>query len=110
MDELCGAPMSTVATVFAVAFGIAVAFLVYIRLRLPILVRMAIRNVLRRPGQSLLIIAGLMLATAIISNAFTVGDPVTYSLKNTAADGSGAIEAAFFQNGVETVNVKELIS
>ena len=51
-----------------------------------------------------------MLATAIISSAFTVGDSVTYSLKYTAADGSGAIEAAFFQNGVETVNVKELIS
>ena len=51
-----------------------------------------------------------MLATAIISSAFTVGDSVTYGLKNTAADGSGAIEAAFFQNGVETVIVKELIS
>ena len=110
MDALFGAPMSNVAVVLAVAFGIAVAFLVYIRLRLPILVRMAVRNVLRRPVQSLLIIAGLMLATAIISSAFTVGDSVTYSLKNTAADGSGAIEAAFFPNGVETVNVKELIS
>ena len=85
MDELFGAPMENIAAVLAVAFGLAVAYLLYIRLRDPILVRMAFRNVLRRPGQSLLILAGLMLATAIISSAFTVGDSVTYSIKNTAA-------------------------
>ena len=85
MDELFGAPMEDIAAVLAVAFGLAVAYLLYIRLRDPILVRMAFRNVLRRPGQSLLILAGLMLATAIISSAFTVGDSVTYSIKNTAA-------------------------
>ena len=55
MDELFGSPMSNVAVVLAVAFGIAVAILVYIKLRDPILVRMAVRNVLRRPVQSLLI-------------------------------------------------------
>ena len=66
MDELFGAPMENIAAVLAVAFGLAVAYLPYIGLRDPILVRMAFRNVLRRPGQSLLILAGLMLATAII--------------------------------------------
>ena len=80
-----GRPWKNIAAVLAVAFGLAVAYLLYIRLRDPILVRMAFRNVLRRPGQSLLILAGLMLATAIISSAFTVGDSVTYSIKNTAA-------------------------
>ena len=85
MDELFGAPMAGIATVLAVAFGLAVAFLLFIRVRNPILVRMAIRNVLRRPGQSLLILAGLMLATAIISSAFTIGDSVTYSIKNNAS-------------------------
>ena len=84
MDELFGAPITNIAAVLAVAFGIAVAFLLYIRVRNPILVRMAFRNVRRRPGQSLLIISGLMLATAIISSAFTVGDSVTYSIKKNA--------------------------
>ena len=45
---------------------------------------MAFRDALRRPGQSLLVLAGLMLATAIISSAFTIGDSVTYSIKSTA--------------------------
>ena len=85
MDELFGAPITNIAAVLTVAFGLAVVFLLYIRVRHPILVRMAVRNVVRRPGQSLLIISGLMLATAIISSAFTVGDSVTYSIKNSAA-------------------------
>ena len=86
MDELFRAPITNIAAASAVAFGIAVAFLLYIRVRNPILVRMAFRNVRRRPGQSLLIISGLMLATAIISSAFTVGDSVTYSIKKNAAE------------------------
>lgn len=85
MDELFGAPLTSIAAVLAIAFGVAIAFLLFIRIRNPILVRMAIRNVLRRPGQSLLVLAGLMLATAIISSAFTIGDSVTYSIKSTAA-------------------------
>ena len=64
-----GHPITNIAAVLAVAFGLAFAFLLYIRVRHPILVRMAFRNVLRRPGQSLLIISGLMLATAIISSS-----------------------------------------
>ncbi len=85
MDELFGAPLTSIAAVLAIAFGVAIAFLLFIRIRNPILVRMAIRNVLRRPGQRLLVLAGLMLATAIISSAFTIGDSVTYSIKSTTA-------------------------
>ena len=69
MDELFGAPVTSIAAVLAIVFGVAMAFLLFIRLRNPILVRMAFRNALRRPGQSLLILMGLMLATAIISSA-----------------------------------------
>ena len=69
MGELFGAPVTSIATVLAIVFGVAMAFLLFIRLRNPILVKMAFRNALRRPGQSLLILMGLMLATAIISSA-----------------------------------------
>ena len=92
MDELFGVPVTSIAAVLAVAFILALAFLLFIRLRNPILFRMAFRNVFRRPGQSLLIVAGLMLATAIISSAFTVGDSVTYSLKNAAAEFLGPVD------------------
>ena len=99
MDELFGAPIENVAAVLAVAFAIAVAFLLYILVRDRILVLMAFRNVMRRPGQSLLILAGLMLATAIISSAFTVGDSVTYSLKNAAAESVGPLDELVVLDG-----------
>ena len=86
MDELFGTPVTSIAAFLAVLFGLAMAFLLFIRVRNPILVRMAFRNAVRRPGQSLLILMGLMLATAIISSAFTIGDSVTYSIKNIATE------------------------
>ncbi|MDE2969759.1 MAG: hypothetical protein OXT51_06635, partial [Chloroflexota bacterium] len=86
MDELFGAPIENIATVLAVIFAAFMGFLLFIRLRNPILVTMAVRNARRRPGQSLLILTGLMLATAIISSAFTVGDSVSYSIKRVATE------------------------
>ena len=86
MDELFGAPVISIAAFLAVVFGLALAYLLFIRIRNPILVRMAIRNATRRPGQSLLIIMGLMLGTAIIASAFTIGDSVSYSIKSVATE------------------------
>ena len=86
MDELFGVPVSRIVQVFGVLFGLIVAILAFIAVRNPILVRMAIRNVGRRPARGVLIIVGLMLATAIISSAFTTGDSVTFSIKRNATD------------------------
>ena len=86
MDELFGAPVSSIAVVLAVVFAIIAAALVFIVYRNPILVRMALRNVGRRPARGVLIVIGLMLATAIISAAFTTGDSVTFSIKRVATD------------------------
>ncbi len=86
MDELFGAPMSAVALVLAVLFGLSLLVLLYILLRNPVLVRMAVRNVPRRRAQSLLIVAGMMLATAIISSAFTTGDSVNRSIERDATE------------------------
>ena len=92
IDEQFGTSISSIGAVLAVVFGLAVAFLLFIRVRNPILVRMAFRNVLRRPGQSMLILGGLMLATAIIASAFTVGDSVTHSIKNSASTSLRAVD------------------
>ena len=86
MDELFGAPVSSIALVLGVLFAIILVALVYISVRNPILVRMAMRNIWRRPARSILIVVGLMLATAIISSAFTTGDSITFSIKREATD------------------------
>tara|TARA_A100001037_G_scaffold306824_1_gene356255 strand:+ start:20917 stop:23949 length:3033 start_codon:yes stop_codon:yes gene_type:complete len=84
LDTIFGAPVTSIALTLFIIFAIIVIFLAYIIARNSILVRMAFRNVIRRPARAGLIISGLMLATAIISIAFTTGDSVTYSIKNEA--------------------------
>ena len=86
MDELFGAPISSILVVLGILFAVFAATLVFIALRDPILVRMAMRNVRRRPARGLLIIVGLMLATAIITSAFTTGDSITFSIKKNVTD------------------------
>ena len=84
MDELFGASMTSIAIVLGALFAIGVAVLVFIAVRNPILFKMAIRNVPRRKTQSILIVVGLMLATMIISSAFTTGDSVSHSIEEIA--------------------------
>ena len=92
MDELFGAPTSTVALVLGGVFIVFAAFMAIVALRNAILVRMAFRNVRRRPMRGALIVVGLMLATAIISSAFTTGDSVTFSIKRAAVDSLRSVD------------------
>jgi putative ABC transport system permease protein len=86
MNELFGAPMSSVTAVLAVIFAAFTIVLATIAVRNRVLVRMAVRNVPRRRAQSILIVIGLMLSTAIISSAFTTGDSITHSIEKNATD------------------------
>ena len=87
MEELFGAPMSVISVVLAVMFIAVFAVLLYIFIRNPLLVRMAARNIPRRKAQTVLVIAGLMMATVTISSAFTTGDSVTASIEQVATEG-----------------------
>ena len=86
MDELFGAPVNSIAAVLAVIIAVIGIVLLFIAVRNPILVRMAFRSIRRRPARSVLIIVGLMMATAIISSSFTTGDSVTFSIKSSAVE------------------------
>lgn len=69
-----------VALLILLAASLAVVILIAIRR--PLLVRMGLRNAIRRPAQTALIVVGLMLSTLIISAAFSTGDTVGYSVTN----------------------------
>ncbi len=84
MQELFGAPMSVIAAVLGAMFLVAALVVLWIFIRNPILVRIGVRNVPRRRAQTVLIVLGLMLATAIIASAFTTGDSVSYSITKNA--------------------------
>ena len=83
MDELFGVPIERYALVLGIVFIVFAAVLLFILFRNPILVKMAFRQVFRRPARGILVVVGLMLATAIIMSAFLTGDSMTYSVKSS---------------------------
>ena len=72
-----------------------VAILLYMGflwLRNPVLVKLGLRNIPRRPTQSILIIIGLALSTIIIVSALSTGDTLTHSLRRQAVAAYGEID------------------
>lgn len=84
MKELFGIPMTSIASVLAVLLGLCLLTILYIFLRKPIVFKMGLRNIPRRPAQTILIIIGLMLSTLIVCSALGVGDTLDTSVRNTA--------------------------
>jgi putative ABC transport system permease protein len=82
MDNLFGIPLSSILIALTMLVALIFGFLVWIWVRNPLLVRMGLRNVVRRKTQTVLIVAGMMLATLIMSAAFATGDTVGYSITN----------------------------
>ncbi len=81
MNELFGLQMSTLLWIFGVGLLMVVAWSVLLAVRQPVLFRLSARNIPRRWGRSLLIVAGLTLATTIITSAFATGDTVALSAR-----------------------------
>ena len=57
-----------------------------------ILFRMSVRNVIRRPGTTALVIGGLMIGTAIISASFVVGDTMDSMITDQVTKGMGQVD------------------
>ncbi len=83
MTELFGIPLTSIMVAGLILMGFAFGVVAYIGIRNPLLVRMGLRNAVRRKAQTVLIVIGLMLSTLIISAAFATGDTVGYSITNT---------------------------
>lgn len=84
MDSLFGIPMNTIMVVLLAGLGVCLAAIAFAALRNRIIFLMGLRNIPRRVAQTVLIVAGLMLSTLIISAAFTTGDTVDYSVSDQA--------------------------
>lgn len=66
----------------------------YLLARKPILRRLAFRNSARRPRETVLIIMGALLGTAIITSSYVVGDTLTSSIHRSAYTQLGPIDEA----------------
>ena len=75
-----------------IAVGLILLYLFLLATRNPVLVKIGLRNIPRRPSQSVLIVIGLTLSTVIILSSLATGDTLTYSVRNTAVQAYGRID------------------
>ena len=64
----------------------------FVLARRPVLRRLAVRNALRRPRETVLVLVGSMLGTAIITGSFIVGDTLDGSIRAGAFTRLGPID------------------
>ncbi len=72
--------------------GLALLVVLYIALRRSVLRRLAFRDATRRPGETVLVIAGSLLGTALITGSFIVGDTLDSSIRASATTQLGPVD------------------
>ncbi len=92
MEELFGLSMTTLMYVLLGVVLASMAVLGFLAARNRIILKMGLRPIPRRPGQTALIIMGVMLSTVIMAAAFGTGDTLSYSIRNGAVEWLGEID------------------
>ena len=70
----------------------AFSVVLYQMVRRPVLRRLALRDALRRRGETILVIVGSLLGTAIMTGSFIVGDTLDSSIRATSTSQLGPID------------------
>jgi putative ABC transport system permease protein len=72
----------------------------YVLIRRPVLRRLALRNVARRPRETMLVILGSLLGTAIMTGSFVVGDTFSSSIRRGAYEQLGPVDEVVSVDGL----------
>jgi putative ABC transport system permease protein len=92
MNSIFGVSASAIMLVLVILFVVLMSLGSLIFLRNRVVFKLGIRNVPRRPAQTILIVVGLMLSTLIIAAAFTTGDTLNMSIKGQVYDILGQVD------------------
>ncbi|HZU12476.1 MAG TPA: FtsX-like permease family protein [Chloroflexota bacterium] len=92
MTTLFGISMQTIMQVAVGALIAVTVMLALFALRNRLLLKLGWRNIPRRPGQTVLIVVGLMLATVILTSAFTAGDTMSFTVRSYGAQAYGFVD------------------
>lgn len=104
METLFGVPIEQLMWTLLAVFGVGALILIISALRNRVAFKMAARNIPRRKTQSVLIVAGLMLATLLFSASFTTGDTLTNSIRNQALEQIGEADVVVQKEAPESGN------
>ncbi len=74
------------------AVTVILLYLAFLWWRNPVLMKIGLRNLTRRKGQSVLIVIGLTLSTVIIISSLGVGDTLRYSVQKQAVAAYGQVD------------------
>ena len=109
MNELFGIPSGGLAAALAIALAAALGAVTLLAFRNPILLKLGLRNVPRRRGRSALIVAGLMLGTAIVAAALATGDTMSSTIRSSVLHSLGPTDELVSVRGtdVESIAVGE---
>ncbi|MFH1560237.1 MAG: FtsX-like permease family protein [Chloroflexota bacterium] len=92
MEEMFGLSMNVIMVVLLAIFLGAMSIVAVLAWRNRIMVKMGLRNIPRRRGQTALIIIGVMLSTVIIAAAFGTGDTLSFSIRKEAIKSLATID------------------
>ena len=92
MEELFGVSMDTLMIVMLAIFCAIMAVVLIMAWRNKVMLKLGLRNIPRRKGQTALIIVGSMLSAVIVAAAFGTGDTISFSIRSGALDSLGAVD------------------
>ena len=84
--------MTTLMAILLAIFLGIMAVVGFLALRHRIMLKLGLRNIPRRPAQTVLIIVGSMLSAVIITASFATGDTISTSIRNASIEGLGTID------------------
>ena len=92
METLLSSSPDTLARGLALLVALALLALLVRGIYTPLLVRIGLRNAIRRPLRTTLIVFGLMLATTFVSTALIIDDTVNLAITNVAVFSLGRVD------------------
>ncbi len=99
MENLFGLSMDRLMVAMLAVFLVIMAVVVFMALRSRVMLRLGLRNIPRRRSQTVLIIIGSMLSAVLIASAFTIGDTISFSIREDSLEGLGAIDEVLTSTG-----------
>ena len=105
MTKLFGIPVGTLAAVLTIGLVAVLGVVAILAVRNPVLVRLGVRNVRRRPARSALIVVGSMLGTAIIAAALATGDSMSHTIRSSATAALGHTDEVVAARGSSQFDV-----
>ena len=92
MEELFGVSMNVIMVALLVILVPSLVIVAVMAWRNRVMLKMGLRNIPRRPAQTVLIIVGIMISTLIMAAAFGTGDTISYSIRIEAIKALGTID------------------